>query len=190
MLETGGSYENVLISLRSAYEIFQLESDQHCNSYDWYRQRSQRNGSVVFGRRRQLVSTVRPGIRAFKLRGQWMLEKQDLDAELEEHRLARVELQQVTDDYRNRILYGKPGSTMRTSFGSYTLHAHFHKVWRSDAKPWKETGIDWFCSRCWQPALLVHDNPECHTCSDWGSCERDCTLSEVSCKACNATLKL
>jgi hypothetical protein len=97
-------------------------------------------------------------------------------------------LEQITADYRNRILHGGPGSTIRTGFGSYTVYADFHSIWRSDAKPWKDWGVYWFCNRCWQPATFAHGKPECHTCSDWGSCGRDCTLSEVSCQACGTAM--
>lgn len=160
------------------------------NSYDWYRQRAQREGVVNFGNRRQLVPAGRPGMPVAKVKGQRMVDQDDVDRELAEHQASRAELEQITADYHNRILHGGPGSTIRTGFGSYTVHSDFHSIWRSDAKPWKDSGVYWFCSRCWQPAALAHDKPECHTCSDWGSCGRDCTLSEVSCQACGTTLAI
>lgn len=145
-------------------------------------------GVVSFGRRRQLVSSARSGMKVAKVKGQWMVDQGDVDAELAEHQASLAELEQITADYHKRILHGEPGSIIRTSFGSYTIYRDFHSIWHSDAKPWKGLGVYWFCSRCWQPAKLAHDRPECHTCSDWGSCGRDCTLSAVSCPGCATTM--
>jgi hypothetical protein len=118
-----------------------------------------------------------------------MVEQSDFDAEMAEHLAARAEMTQITNDYHNRILHGSPQSTIRSRFGTYTVYRDFHSIWRSDAKPWKESGVYWFCSRCWRPAKLAHNRPECHTCSDWGSCGRDCTLSAVSCTACETSMR-
>jgi hypothetical protein len=180
----------MLIPLKTAYEVLLLEPGACSNSYDWYRQRAQRDGVVRFGSRRQLVRSSESGVIVTKVKGQWMVNQEDLDAELAEHRAARGELEQITSDYRSRILHGKAGATLRTTFGSYTVYVGFHSIWRSDAKPWKESGVYWFCSRCWQPATLAHDKPECHTCSDWGGCGRDCTLSEVSCETCGTAMAM
>ena len=180
----------MLIPLKAAYERFRLEPGCCCNSYDWYRQQAQRNGVVSFGSRRQLVRSCRSGVTVTKVRGQWMVDQGDIDAEVAEHRAATAELEQITSDYRRKVLHGEAGSTMRATFGSYTVYADLHSSWRSDAKPWKESGANWFCSRCWQPGTLKHDKPECHTCSDWGSCGRDCTLSDVSFKACGTAMAM
>ena len=56
-----------------------------------------------------------------KVNGQWVVDQDDVDSELAEHQAARAELEQITADYRHRILHGGPGSTIRTGFGSYTV---------------------------------------------------------------------
>ena len=42
----------------------------------------------------------------------------------------------------------------------------------------------WYCNTCNLPAETEHNNPECHTCSDWHGCGQDCTLSRVFCTKC------
>jgi rubrerythrin len=42
----------------------------------------------------------------------------------------------------------------------------------------------WFCKTCGTPAETEHEKPECHRCSDWSGCGRDCTLSRVYCSKC------
>ena len=179
---------DMLISLKDAYERFRLESHGARNSYDWYRMRAKHDGAVRFGDRRQLVRLGTSGAAVTKVNGKWMINEEDLQAEISEHRAAIAELDQITSDYLNGILHGSTGATLRTNFGSYSVFPGFHSIWRSDAKPWKETGVYWYCSICWKPATLAHNRPECHTCSDWGSCGRDCTLSEVSCEPCDTAM--
>lgn len=181
---------SMMLSLRAAYDLFHREPGCGRNSYDWFRQQAHRNGVVIFGSRRQLVSIGQLGIPVAKVRGQWMVEQDDVDVELAEHRASRTELAQITTEYHSRILHGKPGVTIRTNFGSYSVYRDFHSIRRSDAKPWKDSGVYWFCSQCWQPATLTHAKPECHTCSDWGSCGRDCTLSKVSCRTCGTAMSV
>jgi hypothetical protein len=185
-----GTDEYMLIPLKAAYERFRREPGGCNNSYDWYRQRAQQDGTVAFGDRRQLVRTDCPDVSVVKVKGRWMVDEEEVIAEIKEHQAARAELDQITRDYKDMILHGGPGTTLRTDFGSYTVYSDFHSIWRSDARPWKETGVYWFCNRCWKPATLVHDKEECHVCSDWGSCGRDCTLSEVSCHGCGTSMPM
>jgi len=42
----------------------------------------------------------------------------------------------------------------------------------------------WYCSTCNIPAETEHKKEECHLCSDWNGCGRDCTLSRVYCNKC------
>lgn len=94
---------------------------------------------------------------------------------------------EASADVGRRILGGLSRASV-AKMNIMSVYSDFHSIWRSDAKPWKDSGAYWFCSRCWQGAALAHDKPECHTCSDWGSCGRDCTLSEESCQACSTAL--
>lgn len=73
-------------------------------------------------------STIGTKSSAGGVNGQWMVDQADLDAELEEHRAARTELDRITKDYATRILHGEVGSTIRTTFGSYTIYADFHSI--------------------------------------------------------------
>ncbi len=178
----------MLLSLRAAYDRFRLEPGCCSNSYEWYRQQARQAGLVRFGSRRQLVPMVWSGVGVAKVGGRWMVSQEDVEAELAEHRASIAELEEITTDYNNRVLHGETGSTIRAGFGSYTVYRDFHSIWLAAAKPWKESGAHWFCSKCWQKATLAHERPECHTCSDWGSCGRDCTLSEVSCQSCGTAM--
>lgn len=109
MSQQCGMDGRMLISLRAAYEQFRREPGCSCNSYDWYRQRAQREGIVDFGNRRQLVPARRPGMPVAKVKGQWMVDQEDVDAELAEHQASRAELEHITADYHNRVLHGGPG---------------------------------------------------------------------------------
>ncbi|MGD0862064.1 MAG: hypothetical protein ABSA21_04820 [Candidatus Limnocylindrales bacterium] len=42
----------------------------------------------------------------------------------------------------------------------------------------------WICAVCNVEAITEHDRAECHRCSDWGGCGRDCTLSRIVCPKC------
>ena len=48
----------------------------------------------------------------------------------------------------------------------------------------KDSDGTWICKACGKPAKTEHNNPECHRCSDWYGCNRDCTLSRVYCTTC------
>lgn len=177
-----------MIPLKVAYERFRAEPGAASNAYDWYRRDAMRSGVVNFGTRRQFTPGGRAGIPASKVGGQWMVDETDFEAAIAEHRAARAELEQITADFNNRILHGEPRATVSTLFGSYTRYVDFHSTCDSHHRPWKESGVAWYCSRCWQLATLAHDKEECHSCADWGGCGRDCTLSEVSCRTCGTAM--
>ena len=48
----------------------------------------------------------------------------------------------------------------------------------------------WYCNRCNRPAETEHNKPECHLCSDWHECNRDCTLSRVYCDRCKTSQEM
>ncbi len=109
---------------------------------------------------------------------------------VEEHHAALAEREQLTVDYRNHVLHGEPGTTVYTAFGGCRVYGDFHQSWNSSVTRWKGGAEWWICSRCWGTPTLRHDKPECHTCSDWGSCGRDCTLSLVACQPCGTSLAM
>jgi hypothetical protein len=43
------------------------------------------------------------------------------------------------------------------------------------------------CEQCGGAAAALHNKPECHTCSDWNGCGRDCTWSGWRCDHCGIT---
>ena len=50
-------------------------------------------------------------------------------------------------------------------------------------KEWTE----YICRKCEKPAETKHDKNECHVCSDWNGCNRDCKLSHLICTNCGIT---
>jgi hypothetical protein len=177
-----------LMSLKEAVDQFRREPRAWSNAYDWYRRDAQRRGRVHLGRRRQLSPTAVGDLRVTKIAGKWTADAAEFNAIIEEHRAAVAELQQLTRDYDNHILHGATGSTIWTEFGGYVRARDFHRTWNTSIRPWKDYGDWWTCSHCWKPATLEHDKPECNTCSDWGSCGRDCTLSRVLCETCDTSM--
>ena len=55
--------------------------------------------------------------------------------------------------------------------------------------PWREGGplVLW---RVLAISETRHDKARVPVCSDWGSCGRDCALSEVSCRACGTMMSM
>lgn len=167
------------ITLKQAVERWRAATG-YSNSYEWYRKHAPR-GWVSFG------SCQVPVV---KQRGQWVLEDSSLDEALGAHSAARAKVEQVTSDYANHVLHGERGHTERTTWGGYTINQGFHFVWNDyDAARMRSDG-SWYCSSCWEPASTEHEKHECHTCSDWGGCWRDCTLSAVKCDRCGTRLSL
>jgi len=64
----------------------------------------------------------------------------DIDAEVAEHRAATAELEQITSDYRRKVLHGEAGSTMRATFGSYTVYADLHRAGARTPNPGRSRG--------------------------------------------------
>jgi hypothetical protein len=176
--------------LRDAVERFRRERGSYGNAYEWYRKQAQRSGRVWMGEQRQLVSKGDTEIRAVKVGRTWMVNPIELEARLTEHRLEQAERQQITDDFEAHVLYGESGTVIRTSFGSYTVGRDFHTVHYDSFKPWKDAYAHWTCNGCWKPGSTEHNKPECHTCSNWGGCGRDCTLSRVFCEDCGTSMEI
>lgn len=51
----------------------------------------------------------------------------------------------------------------------------------------KKSDGTWYCNPCNQPAETEHNKEECHLCSDWNGCGKDCTLSRIFCKKCGTS---
>ncbi len=168
-----------LIRLSDAVDRYRREEDAPANRYDWYRRAAQRSGSVSIDRVR---------IPASKVSGAWFVDDDDFERAIRAHRERIAERKAATIDYDNRVLRGDLGDWIDTDWGRYQVRDQFHLAWNRSALPWKSTGGSWRCSSCWQPAETEHNGPECHRCSDWSGCGRDCTLSRVFCAKCGTTL--
>lgn len=163
------------ITLREAVERWSLEDRAPVNAYDWYRRSAARCRTVPFG-------TV--DIPALKPGREWVVDGRELDRAIAAHRQRRAESKQATSDLAAGRLHGRDGDTIETEWGNYRRRDPFHLRQRTDEPPWKGSGETWYCSGCMRPASTEHDNPECHRCSDWGSCGSDCRLSRVFCPTC------
>ena len=170
-----------LISLRDAIARWQREERAPANAYEWYRRDAHRSGMVSIGE---------TSIRATKAGGSWLVDEADLDRALVAHRERRAEVRRVTADYKAGVLHGHDGEMLETEWGGYRRRDPFHFAWSDYEVGRRRSDGTWYCSRCMRPASTEHNNPECHTCSDWGSCRNDCTLSRVSCPTCGTELAL
>jgi hypothetical protein len=176
------------LSLRDAVERYKSGPGADANAYDWYRRGAQQGGRVSFGRARQLVPGVTTEVHVQKVGNKWMVNAGAFDAAIAELRASQTELEQITNDYDEHRLAVGPGQGARTTWGSYEVYEDFHAARNAYAlTPDNGTG-HWTCSRCWESATLEHNKPECHTCSDWGSCGRDCTLSRIVCIDCGTSM--
>jgi len=164
-----------LISLRDAIARWQHVERAPVNAYEWYRRAAHRSATVWIGE---------TAIPASKAGGTWFVDESDLDRALAAHRQHRADVIQITADYASGVLHGQDGDTLETEWGGYRRRDLFHFAWSDVEVARKRSDGTWYCSRCLRPASTEHDNPECHRCSDWGSCGSDCTLSRVFCLTC------
>lgn len=182
--------------LQDAYRRFPEERQAFGNAYSWYRQQAQRAGLVTFGRRRQFPEGVdgafrdpwsERGIRVWKQGGRWVVDEEELEASIAEHRAALVEYEQLAVDYDRHILHGESGKRIDMQGGAYVRSQDFHRFLPAFGRPGKDSREHWICSRCFKAASMEHNKPECHRCEDWGGCGSDCTLSRVFCEACGTS---
>jgi len=169
-----------VVRLSEAVERYRQEESAVSNSYDWYRRQAQRSGEVSIGGET---------IPARKQAGAWFVSEDDLARCLVTHRRRIAERKAATIDYGNHVLRGGRGVTVETDWGRYTVRGDFHEAIADYIHPLKGN-TEWRCNRCWRPASTEHEREECHTCSDWGGCGRDCTLSRVFCADCGTSLAI
>jgi hypothetical protein len=167
------------LTLAAALERFKAEAGGHLNSYEWYRQGAQRGERIWLG------GTEIP---AAKVGGQWTVQAADLERAVEAAHEARRTLERITADYDRHVLHGDDGATVHIAGGGYQRRGPFHFGWSDYLRGRMKSDGTWMCSTCWEPASLEHNKNECHTCSDWGSCRSDCTLSRVFCETCGTDL--
>ena len=49
---------------------------------------------------------------------------------------------------------------------------------------------EYFCIKCEKRAKTKSESKECHLCSDWNGCGRNCKLSHLICENCGTTQKM
>jgi hypothetical protein len=169
-----------LIRLSEAVARFQQEPGAYSNAYGWYRRSAQRDGSAYIGG---------VDVPVLKERGAWYVREEDLNRALASHQRAMARREAVTADYDRHILQGRTGDTVEMDWGHYHVANGFHRVSPKYEHPPAGPGT-WYCTPCWRLAETEHEHEECHTCSAWGGCGRDCTLSRVYCNACGGSMRV
>lgn len=169
-----------MIRLSEAIARFREEEGAPSNAYDWYRRGAQRYGTVHIGGL---------DVPVCKERGAWYVNEDDLRRALVHHRQAIAHRKAVTGDYDRHVLHGRPGAWVEMDWGYYQVAEGFHHVSANNEHPPAGPGT-WYCTLCWRVAETEHRREECHTCSDWGGCGKDCTLSRVFCKVCGGSMQV
>lgn len=169
-----------MLRLKDAIELYKKEKGAISNSYDWYRKCAALKGHIYIGEL---------SVRAFKQKGIWYIDEIDFDKSIKLHRLSEQKIKQNTIDYNNNNIHGRM-DRIQTDWGYYINHGDFHLAIKFvEVERFKNYGV-WICNNCNTVAQLEHKNDQCHLCSDWNGCGRDCTLSLVYCNKCKTKLKI
>lgn len=172
---------NGLITLAEAIETYKKEEHAPVNSYHWYRRSARSSGKVHIGN---------TDIPSFKKGKCWYVEIRAFQEAIKKHGEENAYRKQVTEDLAKGIIHGKPGEVIRTEWGGYAHHGQFRFVW-SDYEGYRgKSNGTWYCNVCNQPAKTEYHKQECHRCSDWNGCGKDCTLSAVNCLKCDSKLSI
>ena len=167
------------LKLRDAVQFYRNEEHAPSNSYDWYRKSAQQHRRVSIGE---------TDVPAYKHKGIWHVDGKKFAEAIKRHREAIKRLKQVTADYAKGIIHGKDGDVVYTEWGGYEIHKDFRFVWSDYERVRKKSYGTWYCNKCNIPAETDHNKKECHLCSDWNGCGRDCTLSKVYCPKCGKSI--
>jgi|GEM_PF-961554 len=153
------------------------------NSYNWYREHAKKYGNISIG-------SVK--ISVHKEKGSWVLDLAEFDqavksfidkkADQEKH------IESMMNDYKKGIFH--KGIIWISDTLSYDNKGDFRFEIDEYALARKDSSGRWYCNTCNNLAETEYNNPECHTCSDWGNCGRDCTLSRVYCPQCKKSLEI
>jgi hypothetical protein len=174
----GNMSESTRITLTQAVERYRQEPGSYSNAYDWYRKQAHQDGQVSLG------GTY---ITAIKIGKQWTVAVAEVDAAIIAHRDRVAGQHQATHDYKSHILHGDDGATVSTNWGGYRISGAFHFAWNDyEVGRWRSDG-SWYCNTCFRPTQTEHEHEECHTCSNWGGCRNDCTLSRILCINCGTS---
>lgn len=166
------------VTLAQAVERYRGEPGAACNAYDWYRKQAHRDGRVWLGG---------SYVNAAKVGKQWMVDEAEVDQAVTAHRQRMAKQHQDTADYDSHILHGEDGTSVTTDWGGYRISGDFHFAWNWYLIGTRKSDGWWYCNRCFHPAHSERNKEECHTCSDWGGCGGDCTLSRIFCPPCGTS---
>jgi hypothetical protein len=170
--------EPPMITLSQAIERYRQEPGSGSNAYDWYRKQAHGSGQVWLGG---------DHVTAVKVGRQWMVREAEVDSAITAHRDRMAQRHQATTDYEAHTLHGGDGASVSTDWGGYRISGAFHFAWSDYAIVTRRSDGSWFCNICFKPVQSEHGREECHTCSDWGGCGRDCTLSRIFCSDCGTS---
>ena len=170
-----------LISLRKAVDLYKKEPNTPINSYQWYRQDAKRCGNIHFGDMKIIVT---------KLNGKWFVDSADVKKAIGAHRNRNKKISETTKDLYKGIIRGKDGDSVLIEGGHYDIHGSFRLVVSDIERARHKSDGSWYCNKCNRPAITKHEKEECHLCSDWNGCGRDCTLSEIICENCGNNRKI
>lgn len=166
------------ITLREAIDLYAAESGAPANAYEWYRRSAHSSGKAFIGE---------TDVSARKHGGAWLVASEDVDAAIEGHRRHIGRRREITEDYERGVLHGQDAETIQTDWGTYRHRGPFHFATSDYEAGRRQSDGTWMCSKCMKAAETEHNRPECHRCSDWGSCGTDCTLSRVFCLTCGTS---
>ncbi len=97
---------------------------------------------------------------------------------------------QASADYAKGIIHGKDVDVVYTEWGdmkSMKISALYGPIMNYPAG--KSYGT-WYRNKCNILAEIKHNKEECHLCSDWNGCGKNCTLSKVYCQKCRRSIKV
>lgn len=103
------------------------------------------------------------------------------------HHQARDQRAIASADYASRILHGKPGDTVFTTWGYYLVGHGFHQAWQHGQGT--EPG-PWLCSTCWDVAEPPHHPTRCRTCASRLLGPQRAIASSICCPNCGISMTL
>jgi hypothetical protein len=141
------------------------------NDYVWFVWHARNFGKIRIGK---------VEIKTHKEKGKWFVDDSEMLKAFESFKVANAE-----EKNRSKLMPENPRKIIpEPKIADFRLVSNIYDVAR------KRSDGTWYCNTCNLPAETEHNNPECHTCSDWHSCGKDCTLSKVYCLKCGKSLEI
>jgi hypothetical protein len=169
-----------MLKLLDAINRYKKERKAISNAYGWYRKQAKESGCIE-------ISGVK--ISAKKINNNWFVNSKSFDKAILAHRKELQKIKTNTLNYQKGILRKTTGE-VKTEWGGYKVKKGFRLETNDTDIIRKKSNGTWYCNKCNTPAITLHEKAECHTCSDWGGCGEDCTLSGIKCPQCGASRDL